>query len=427
MTDYLEINPKTDCSGLTDESFVSFVPMPNVQEKNNIVKYDLVPYSTVKKGFTVFKKGDMLWAKITPCMQNGKSCIVDNMPTETGFGSTEFHVIRKRNDAVYMPFIWSIFSSDNVLKAAQAVFSGSAGQQRVSSSFIENFPAVIPSYDEQIRIVCALEQSLASKNKKLQKANQLLTQNSKYVLEKLGISFDYPQKRITYVTSLSDIRGRIDADFYSPEFSHFRKQIQDSPYDVLSIGEISENITSGFAAGKQDQADDLPDEKRVPHLRPFSITPDGELSFETQKFVPKMGLQDEDFCKKNEVIFNNTNSPDLVGKTTVFDSDVLCAVSNHMTRITVKEGINPYYIAAFFNVLLSIGYWKLLCTNFNNQAGVNTETLKNVKIPVPPKAMQDEIATELMLRRSNANQLRRQAHKEWQEARKQFEKELLGG
>ena len=74
--------------------------------------------------------------------------------------------------------------------------------------------------------------------------------------------------------------------------------------------------------------------------------------------------------------------PDLVGKTTVFDSDVLCAASNHMTRITVKEGVNPYYVAAFFNVLLSIGYWKLLCTNFNNQAGVNTDTLKRVKIPL---------------------------------------------
>lgn len=120
------------------------------------------------------------------------------------------------------------------------------------------------------------------------------------------------------------------------------------------------------------------------------------------------------------------NSPDLVGKTTVFDSDVLCAASNHMTRITVKEGVNPYYVAAFFNVLLSIGYWKLLCTNFNNQAGVNTDTLKRVKIPLPPKEIQDQIAAELMQRRSQANVLRRQAIKEWADAKAQFEKELLG-
>ena len=178
MKNYLEINPKTDCGGLTDESLVSFVPMPNVQEKNNVVEYDLVPYGTVKKGFTVFKKGDMIWAKITPCMQNGKSCIVDKMPTEVGFGSTEFHVVRKRTDDVYMPFIWSIFSNENVLKAAQAVFSGSAGQQRVSASFIETFPAVLPKYEVQVKMVANLENKLTRMREKLLRVSSLHSKTS---------------------------------------------------------------------------------------------------------------------------------------------------------------------------------------------------------------------------------------------------------
>ena len=147
---------------LTDKTEVSFVPMPNVQERNNMVSYDMVPYEKVKKGFTVFRRNDLIWAKITPCMQNGKSCIVDEMPTEIGFGSTEFHVIRKRNNDVYMPFVWSIFSNENVLKAAQAVFSGSAGQQRVSASFLENFPCVIPEYDKQVTLASMLEHTLSA-------------------------------------------------------------------------------------------------------------------------------------------------------------------------------------------------------------------------------------------------------------------------
>ena len=109
MNDFVEVNPKTDCCELADESLVSFVPMPNVQEKNNIVSYDLVKYKVVKQGFTVFRKGDLIWAKITPCMQNGKSCITEKMPTEIGFGSTEFHVIRKQSRDIYMPFVWAIF------------------------------------------------------------------------------------------------------------------------------------------------------------------------------------------------------------------------------------------------------------------------------------------------------------------------------
>lgn len=127
----------------------------------------------------------------------------------------------------------------------------------------------------------------------------------------------------------------------------------------------------------------MPDNERVPQLRPFSITPYGQISFETKKFVPISRLQEKDYCKNGEVLFNNTNSAELVGKSAVFDIDAPCAASNHITRITLKKGINPYYIAAFFNMLRSIGYWKLLSTYFNNQAGVNIETLKAVRILLP--------------------------------------------
>lgn len=75
LNNHVAVNPKTDCSLLSDSSEVSFVPMANVQEKTNVVSYDMVAYETVKKGFTVFQRGDLIWAKITPCMQNGKSCI----------------------------------------------------------------------------------------------------------------------------------------------------------------------------------------------------------------------------------------------------------------------------------------------------------------------------------------------------------------
>jgi len=322
----------------------------------------------------------------------------------------------------------STFIHDYMLSAVgQTLLERSASgqvQQKITTQDISNI--LIPIGCDEDHLSSIVHAAYKAYREKLLFANELLSSKDSYVLNALGLSFDSPEQRIVYATKLIGLDGRIDADYYSPKFMHFRKQIECSPYRNLSVGEISDNIVSGFAAGKQDQADNLPEEKRVPHLRPFSITPEGELTFDTQKFVPKDHLHDGDYCRKNEILFNNTNSPDLVGKTTVFDSDVLCAASNHMTRITVREGVNPYYVAAFFNVLLSIGYWKLLCTNFNNQAGVNTETLKKVRIPVPPKSLQDEIATELMLRRSKANALRKEAQMEWQAAKMQFEKELLG-
>ena len=206
LNNHVAVNPKTDCSLLSDSSEVSFVPMANVQEKTNVVSYDMVAYETVKKGFTVFQRGDLIWAKITPCMQNGKSCIVDKMPTEIGFGSTEFHVIRKRNENVYMPFIWAILSSDDVLKAAQATFSGSAGQQRVSASFIENFPAVLPDYPVQVRLVAELEDKLNLLNGKLQRAYELLHKTPMYLIDRLGLTFDFSAtQKITYSNVYSEV------------------------------------------------------------------------------------------------------------------------------------------------------------------------------------------------------------------------------
>lgn len=348
LNNHVAVNPKTDCSLLSDSSEVSFVPMANVQEKTNVVSYDMVAYETVKKGFTVFQRGDLIWAKITPCMQNGKSCIVDKMPTEIGFGSTEFHVIRKRNENVYMPFIWAILSSDDVLKAAQATFSGSAGQQRVSASFIENFPAVLPDYPVQVRLVAELEDKLNLLNGKLQRAYELLHKTPMYLIDRLGLTFDFSAtQKITYATTVANIEGRIDADYYSPKFSHFRSQIEALPYRTVSVDDISEKIVSGFAAGKQDQADNLPEDQRVPHLRPFSITPEGELSFETKKYVPKSRLKSEDYCKKNEVIFNNTKVSsnklvvDFEVNSSKIASDIAEAIDRSVEYSVIGELLQP--------------------------------------------------------------------------------------
>ena len=173
MIDFVEVNPKTNCSELINESLVSFVPMPNVEEKNNVVSYDLVPYQTVKKGFTVFKKGDLIWAKITPCMQNKKSVVVKNLKNGLGFGSTEFFVIRPKNkDEVDINFILHFLRMDSVIENAKLNFKGSAGQQRVPKEFLENLQIPLPPLEIQQEIIDFIE----SKRDRI-KANQSAIQS----------------------------------------------------------------------------------------------------------------------------------------------------------------------------------------------------------------------------------------------------------
>ena len=159
LKDFLDINPTTDISGYHDDDIVTFIPMTAVGEKDNTLIPEQRRFAEVKKGYTAFKKGDLLWAKISPCMQNGKSCITDQISTSVGFGSTEFHVIREKDNSpvkIYMPYIWALLSNDDILDIAQAVFNGSAGQQRVSDTFLKNFPAILPSYEQQVEIATEL-------------------------------------------------------------------------------------------------------------------------------------------------------------------------------------------------------------------------------------------------------------------------------
>lgn len=184
LEDFVEINPKTSREDLQDKSAVSFVPMTAVTEKTNEVVYELKTYSEVKAGFTIFRKDDLLWAKITPCMQNGKSFLASDMPTDIGFGSTEFHVLRAKDPKrVYMPYLWVIFSNEHILEAAQGMFGGSAGQQRVPDTFLKKFPIVLPPYEVQVKLADQVFEAL-EKAKKMRAKAEYDWQNARKQFEK---------------------------------------------------------------------------------------------------------------------------------------------------------------------------------------------------------------------------------------------------
>ena len=412
MNDHVEVNPKTDCAMLTDNTSVSFVPMSNVQEKNNVVSYDSVPYSKVKKGFTVFQRDDLIWAKITPCMQNGKSCVVADMPTEVGFGSTEFHVIRKRSNGIYMPFIWAIFSNDNVLKAAQATFSGTAGQQRVSASFIENFPAVLPDFSKQVSLVAELENKLAMLNSKLQKADDLLAEMSDYILSALRISPIKFNSQLCCKVKMSDVISdkTFSAGYYHPErmaaISNMKKsyascvkkiiEIVDFHRDIVSCSESSEEYLG--LAGVESQTGELSGVVEEAAGQAFKYEPRDILYGRLRPYL-------------NKVLLAETSG--------------ICSTEFHVMRI--KEGANvlPGYLSAILRSDLVLSQTKHMMTG-NTHPRISNDDVKNLYIPVPELSIQRQIVEELSRRRVEARKLKQQAEADWAKAKAQFEKELLG-
>ena len=152
----LEVNPKTDIPDIKDDDLVSFLPMPAVQAETNIYNEELVKYSKVKKGYTKFKNQDVLFAKITPCMENGKTCVVNNLKYGIGFGSTEFHILRTLGE-ILSEFIFYYVVQESFRKKAQNVMTGAVGQRRVPADYLKNISINLPTIDEQKQIVKEIE------------------------------------------------------------------------------------------------------------------------------------------------------------------------------------------------------------------------------------------------------------------------------
>lgn len=129
------INPITqspeDVAGATP---VTFVPMQAVDaDTGAIVTSETRPFEKVRRGYTSFRENDIIFAKITPCMENGKVALVPNLVNDLGFGSTEFHVLRS-NGVTIPKYLFYYLRQESFRKAAEAAMTGSVGQWRVPAS-----------------------------------------------------------------------------------------------------------------------------------------------------------------------------------------------------------------------------------------------------------------------------------------------------
>lgn len=158
LADIGQINPKkTDIDSSDSESF-NFVPMPAVaKEFGGIDVSELRPYESIKKGYTQFKENDVLFAKITPCMENGKIAVVPKLNHNVAYGSTEFHVVRSFS-GIESKWIARYLSQISFRKDAQRNMQGAAGQLRVPKKWLSEQLLPLAPSPEQQRIVSKIEE-----------------------------------------------------------------------------------------------------------------------------------------------------------------------------------------------------------------------------------------------------------------------------
>jgi type I restriction enzyme S subunit len=155
-----EVNPKHGkWDHLAEDDPVTFVPMQAVSEDTASIKSpDVRPLSEVRRGFTPFQERDVLFAKITPCMENGKVAVARDLVNGAGFGSTEFHVLRA-GPALIPEYLYYFIRQPTFRSVAKQQMRGGAGQQRVPELFLRKETVPLPPLSEQRRIVEILDQA----------------------------------------------------------------------------------------------------------------------------------------------------------------------------------------------------------------------------------------------------------------------------
>jgi len=157
-----ELNPKIpNRENILKHMELQFLPMKLVEEiRNKIHLVEIRKYQDVLKGsYTPFINGDLIFAKVTPCMENGKIAIVDNLKNGIGFGSSEFHVVRVCKK-VMSSYIFYYLVQERYRNEAAKEMTGAVGLRRVPKQFIENYFIPLPPLKEQQLIVDELESKL---------------------------------------------------------------------------------------------------------------------------------------------------------------------------------------------------------------------------------------------------------------------------
>ncbi len=281
----------------------------------------------------------------------------------------------------------------------------------------------VPPKRKQQEIADHFESRFNISKQKDKEANILEETINDYLFNSLGVKIQDQkensiQNRIFTISSKSVSGCRLDPIYYSTDLERFN----DGKYPSSRIGNIVNNFISGIGAGKQDQSDEV---NGVVQIRPTNIGKDNELKFDKNVYVPKnfKGLR----INVNDVLFNNTNSQELVGKTSILRQEGDFFFSNHITKIEVNDDfITADYLHIILNLYQKNKIFYSVCTNWNNQSGVGLDLLKSIKIPTPPLDIQIKISNHLADIRNQVKHLKEDAVSIIEQAQKDVEVMLLG-
>ena len=445
LADLAFINPTTTFSNIQQQEDITFIPMEAVNQNLGIIDVEYTKKIEETKGYTRFKENDLIWAKITPCMQNGKSAIVRNTINGYACGSTEFFIIRCKTNTILIEYIHFILRDKRILKTAMNFFGGSAGQQRVSKDFLLNLLIPLPPLEIQQQIVDLYEKAYSEKQQKEAEAQRLLDSIDNYLLGELGITLpkeeellpqntdknnsynldnDNPlvKKGRLFLTNLSEVTGkRIDPDYnkiYYINLLNAIKFVNNKP-----LKDLTSLIDYGLMP-TQDYANSM--EEGIPFIRVTNILNTGYIDMSDIKYIPFDTPRIENkLVKENDILMVQCGS--TTGKVAIVPKQFENYLANSFSFIIRS---NNKILQEYLFYILNSSIIQKQIKRSQNIVSVRPNTSKpaveNLLVPLPPLEKQNEIATHISQIRSKANVLMQQGKEILEQAKQEVERMILG-
>ena len=255
LSEVAEVNPRRGALVVDDDLPVSFVPMEAVDDVlGRITAATEKTFSEVKKGYTAFVDHDVIFAKVSPCMQNGKHAVATGLRNGLGFGSTEFHVVRP-GSRLLPAWIHHFLRTQDTLDAAKKTFNGAVGLQRVPPAFLENLVLPVPGIDDQKQVIANLEAQLAAVEDARQAATAQLRELTQLANAIIRETLTHPD---TETHTLGDVLVRIEAG------KSFQTSDQPAKPNELGVLKVSAVSWSAFRA---EEAKAVSNYQPEPHHR----------------------------------------------------------------------------------------------------------------------------------------------------------------
>jgi type I restriction enzyme S subunit len=403
LLDIGEIGPRNDAP---DEAAASFIPMSGFSEFHmRALAPQAEKWAHIKKGFTHFRNGDVVVAKITPCFENGKAAVIDGLAHSIGAGTTELHVFRPIHPGILPGYIYLFLRSPYFAIEGEQKMTGTAGQKRLPTEYFSTRALPLPPSTEQSRIVAKVDElmALCDRLEGQQQARRKLQNNLRHSTLQAVAGATSPHELQTTWARLADNFGRL---FHAPEDV---RMLRDVIFDLALRGALLPDVTHEDSADSiADGATPLPDGwdwKTLAELSEYITS--GSRGWKS--YVSSIGdsfIRSQDI-KHDALIFENPAFVSLPAKaegkrTLVRQGDLLltitggnvgkCAtvpalnqdayVSQHVALIRLREPwlaefIHIWMINAFGGRLFLARYI------YGDKPGLNLAQVGSIPIPVP--------------------------------------------